>query len=495
MEKRKMMGGTQRGPLLSTFKNFIITYLPFVLVAVVGLVYHIRIRPMAGDDVFYRQAADGRPHLDYLTERYETWTSRFVIEAVLVIIVKYPLLWKILDFLVFATFPLLLSGIFGGGRLINWCAAGAVLLYPFHDMGSAGWITTTINYFWPLWGMFFVGMLIRKMVMREKIHPVESVCGILVCLLASSHEQVAVILFVVFVLYLFYLWQERRRADDFLKGDFLEHVVVSGDRKEKGKKVHKRKERQSGLANRSMGTFLGLAAVNVLTLISILLCPGNAARNAVSIADLPVFESYHFGDKLYLGLLSIERVFLANADMVFFTVALIFAALVYWKTDDYKKTLISAIPLLILFGQTVVRTAYPGLSGVFVTPGQITEWSWGELSTWIPMVYLGLTVASMLLALYWLLGEQTIAYVYALLMLGCGFGAGMVLGFMATIYVSGERVYITLYFILLFVTMLCIDRMKEQIGEKLGQTGGKLAVTLLALVCLVNIGFVALSCG
>ena len=93
-----------------------------------------------------------------------------------------------------------------------------------------------------------------------------------------------------------------------------------------------------------------------------------------------------------------------------------------------------------------------------------------------------------------ILGEQPIEYIYALLMLGCGFGAGMILGFMATIYVSGERVYITLYFILLFVTMFCIYRMADAVEEKLKQTGGKLAVTLLALICLINIGFVTLSC-
>ena len=201
-----------------------------------------------------------------------------------------------------------------------------------------------------------------------------------------------------------------------------------------------------------------------------------------------------FGDKLYLGLLSIERVFIANCDAVFLTVTLVLAMLVYVKTDDYKKTLISELPVLILFGQTALRTAYPGLSGLFVMPEQITEWSWGALSTWLPMVYLAVTVAAMLYALWIILGERPLEYIYALLMLGCGFGAGMILGFMATIYVSGERVYITLYFIMLFVTMFCIYRMADAVEEKIKQTGGKLAVTLLVLICLVNVGFVTLSC-
>ena len=46
-------------------------------------------------------------------------------------------------------------------------------------------------------------------------------------------------------------------------------------------------------------------------------------------------------------------------------------------------------------------------------------------------------------------------------MVGCGFGAGMVLGFMATIYVSGERVYAPLYGILLAVTLSGICRQRS----------------------------------
>lgn len=82
----------------------------------------------------------------------------------------------------------MISKIFDGGKLLDWCAAAAVLLYPFHDMGTAGWITTTVNYFWPVWGMFFVGFLLKKMLVHKKINIVEGIAGVLVCVIASSHE-------------------------------------------------------------------------------------------------------------------------------------------------------------------------------------------------------------------------------------------------------------------------------------------------------------------
>lgn len=48
---------------------------PFFIVAFVGIIYHLRIRPMAGDDVFFSQATSELGLWNYLIQRYETWTS------------------------------------------------------------------------------------------------------------------------------------------------------------------------------------------------------------------------------------------------------------------------------------------------------------------------------------------------------------------------------------------------------------------------------------
>ncbi len=118
------------------------------------------------------------------------------------------------------------------------------------------------------------------------------------------------------------------------------------------KKIHPEKE--------GLSRINPYVCCNAATLISIVLCPGNAGRNAVSIADLPIYETFHFGDKLYLGLLSVERVFIANADAVFVLVAALLSLLVYLKTQNYKDTLIASLPAMILFGHTVLLTAYRG---------------------------------------------------------------------------------------------------------------------------------------
>ena len=435
---------------------YVKAYAPFILVAVIGFIYHLLMKPMGGDDVFFREATDGTTLWAYLGHRYLNWTSRVVSEFVLVNVIQCPILWRIIDFLMFATLPVLIARILGGGRLVNPAAAAAVLLFPFHDMGTAGWVTTTVTHFWPFWGIFYIAMLLKKMASEERIHPAEAVFGVLVAVVTGSHEQYAVIMAVLFVLYGVYLRMQKRRPGN-------------------------------------LPVLVPLVLVNVISLAVIAFCPGNAERNKVSIADLPIYAEFGFGEKLYLGLLSIERVFIANADIVFCVVISLWTALVCMKTKDFKKTLISALPLFILFGQTVLRTAYPGLSGLFVMPGQILEWSWSDLSTWIPMVYLAVTVASMIYALYQLFGEDLYAYICVLVLLGCGFGAGMILGFMATIYVSGERVYAPLYGILLMVTLFALNAQREAVTEKLKTAGGKLAAAGIVLCCLVNVLFITLS--
>jgi len=413
-------------------------------------------KPMGGDDVFFSEATKDATLWEYLSHRYLNWTSRVVSEFILVNVIQVPVLWRIIDFLMFVTLPMIFAKLFDDSEMIRWCGAGAVLIFPFHDMGTAGWITTTVTHFWPLWGIFFVGLLIKKMASEEYVHPACAILGVFVCIMTGSHEQYAVIMAVILVLCSIYLWQQKKSPA-------------------------------------CLPLFVALVLVTTVSLAVIMLCPGNAGRNAVSLADLPIYETFGFGDKLYLGLLSIERVFIANADAVFFMVILIWTVLVYRKTNNYKKTVISGVPLFILFGQTVLRTAYPGLSGLFVIPGQILEWSWKELSTWIPMVYLALTVAAMIYALYQLFGEDLFAFVSVLILLGCGFGAGMVLGFMATIYVSGERVYAPLYAILLLVTLFAVYRQREAVRKCIRQTSGKLVLTILGLLCLVNVFFITLS--
>ena len=61
----------------------------------------------------------------------------------------------------------------------------------------------------------------------------------------------------------------------------------------------------------------GMVLVNVATLISILLCPGNAGRNAVSIADLPILRHTDLEINCIL-VCSVLSVYLLQTAMLYF---------------------------------------------------------------------------------------------------------------------------------------------------------------------------------
>ena len=137
----------------------------FVAAALAAVLWHVILSTNVGDDmVYFKTLLDGNSSLgEILAHRYETWSSRMVIEAVLIPLVHCPLLWKILDIVIFTSLPVLLCGLLGVTGRGRWFVTGLVLLYPFADMASAGWIATTTNYLWPLWGVLVIGMVLKQL--------------------------------------------------------------------------------------------------------------------------------------------------------------------------------------------------------------------------------------------------------------------------------------------------------------------------------------------
>ena len=108
-------------------------------------------------------------------------------------------------------------------------------------------------------------------------------------------------------------------------------------------------------------------------------------------------------------------------------------------------------------------------------------------------LFLAVTVAAMVYALYQLFGDDLFTFISVLLLVGCCFGAGMVLGFMATIYVSGERVYAPLYGILLAVTLFGICRQRSVWKEPAAVSSAVFLTALTVVCCAVNVLFIVLS--
>ena len=125
-------------------------YSPFILFAVLMLILHL-IMGFNGDDIKYAKVLSNQTLVDYLHYRYYNWSSRLIIDGILVILARLDMIiWKILDVIIYTV------GVYYIIKLVNknyskkiaYLGVLLFLMYPFYEMASAGWISTTLNYSW-----------------------------------------------------------------------------------------------------------------------------------------------------------------------------------------------------------------------------------------------------------------------------------------------------------------------------------------------------------
>lgn len=427
-------------------------YLPFLLVGIVTVIWHLILKISAGDDiVYFGTLLDGRSIWEILAHRYATWSSRMAIEFVLIPLVQVPWLWKLLDIAVYTSIPVLFYLLLNDreeNMTLKWQVCLFALLYPFSDMSSAGWIATTTNYLWPLWCVLYLLLLLKKKRDGKKLRFWEGLAGIAACIYGSSQEQVAVIELVIFAMAWFYFLKRKQGKQPLLAVFCL---------------------------------------IDIVTMISILRCPGNAIRSAQEVEGrMPQFAHFSIWEKIYMGAANVERIFLAQVNSIFLIVAIVFAALVYQKTKNYRKTLIASMPLLVLAGYSVIRTGHPWFEKIFVVPEQIAGWDFSAVETWLPMLFLLVTIAGILCALYFLFAEKMEVYGYLIVLLGVGFASGVVMGFSPTIYASSERPYLYFYQILTGVCLYCMQQ-ERAAWKKCDTLVWKTAAGLLVAVNLAEV--------
>lgn len=117
--------------------------------------FGISLAPVA-DDGYFAQMLSRYTLAQYLDHRYHTWTGRLPIEAVLVVIVHHPWLWRACNS------AMLMLLCVAGGRLARVGTAlsrsGAavlafmlvMLMTPQAIFESAWWLTGSLNYLWPI---------------------------------------------------------------------------------------------------------------------------------------------------------------------------------------------------------------------------------------------------------------------------------------------------------------------------------------------------------
>lgn len=417
-------------------------YVPFALLAAAMLVLHLLVPGLTKDDRYYWNVLNEQNTISYLAENWNGWTSRLFIEGVAIWVEHLPMaVWKLLDTLIYTMMGVTISALFfrDHKRQLNFWLVGLMLAYPFVHMSTAGWMTTTITYLWPLAAglgacLYFVRVLDEKK-LRWYEYPIYTVC----VLYAGSLEQMSAVMTAVTFLFVMYLTvQEKHRIFPWVM--FL---------------------------------------LSVLNLAAAVLCPGNAVRTASEIRQC--FTDYRMlslTDKIQLGYSStLEKVFF-SPDLPFLFLFILVTVTVFCRSRDLFYRAAAAVPLCtaLLLGplRGFLGEMFPGFAEMkkaFGKYGAVELGSFDWKRSYVPIILLGTACVALLVSVYGLYGDCARGLL-ALFILILGFGTRVVMGFSPTIWKSSDRTYLFFLFSALIVSGMILhdfyDIYQEKVRKKIG---------------------------
>lgn len=395
-------------------------YFPFFVFGVIVFLFHLPMKTGAHDDALFSQlfGATGFDPIAYSVTRYMQWTSRTLLEFLLMGGIGMPIiLWKIADTAVFVLTGVFLSKIIVTQRRYeaNIVITGLMLLFPYADLCSAGWITTTVTYTWPL--MFGLAAIypLRKIASGKSIRAYEYVVYAVSLLIAANNEQLCFVLLSVYGAYAVFM-ALRKRASAF--------VLVQ----------------------------LGLC---LLSLAYILLCPGNAARSLQETARwFPDYQYFSFLQKCESGVSAcLSALFLSNNWLLLALTFFVFY-LVWRKYDGVFPRAVASVPLLSVAALSVLgmyRTQYVPIGAVFNMAGpygMLNSQTTGSFLYVFAMFAMLLALCVLLISIYMLYGRSISSLIIIGIMV-LGFATKAVIGFSPTVWASHNRTGVYLMFSLI----------------------------------------------
>lgn len=396
-------------------------YFPFVIYAIILLLGRLLIPLDFGDDIYFSNALNGQNFIDYLVTRYNTWTSRILIEAVLVLVAKHNLLWRILDVGIMILTAVSISKLTTEhpSRNINWIIMylSATLSYTIYN--SAGWMATTLNYSWPLALGLFSMISIKKIILNQKIRGFEYALYIIAFIFAANAEQMCAILLGIYFVFTLYIYQSKKNVNWYM--------IVQ--------------------------TLIGIAS-----LVFVMINPGNKMRQDTVYSMWPEYSEMSFFRKIEMGYSSTWYEMIMQPNLLFTVFCVLVFLGVFLKYDKSIYRWLASIPLMasLIFGalSNVLSGMFPFITHI---QGAITDYGTGiNLSSFrsmVPDLILTVVFLTILISLFLIFDDKKYA-VFSILVVLVGFASRMILILTPQIRGAGSRVFIFMYFSLILVSVL-----------------------------------------
>lgn len=380
---------------------------------------HFCLVPSGDDLTYFSHILEEKSLTNFLTFQYHNWSSRSLIEAVLVYCYKLNFgVWRFFDVLAFVVIA---------EAFIYLCFPGNIktlLVYPiilcftdFNALQSAGWGATTVNYLWPLACAMPHLIIVKKIFEQKKLTALNIAISIPFFLFAINQEQMAALLFGLNISFLaFHIIKTKKISytDIF----FIINIILSA-----------------------------------ISIFYILTCPGNDIRYTTSIKTyFPTYESLSLLDKIQIGLLTILTYYFTLKKNLIIIPLCLFLTLIFYKKKNYNFIIQILMNLFILF-----CGFYKNHSSFIFSNTKISEFSnFNSMEIFAETIVLIITAILFLVQIYQAFGLNLNSFINIYLLFA-GFCSAFITVFSPSIYASGSRCYLFFSTLLLYVSFNLIN--------------------------------------
>ena len=307
--------------------------------------------------------------------------------------------------------------------------AAMVLVYPYKDITTAGWIATTTTYFMPTAAGFYSLIPIKKSLDGASCHWWEYLLYAGALLFGANNEQMMIVIL----------------------GSYAAAVLYSVIRK----KVHL--------------FWIVQLLLSCASCALVLLCPGNWQRKSVEATyHFPTWQMYNRIDQADLGYSLTMRWLLFASNLFTIALCLLLAFIIWKKYENTAVRLMAGVPAMctILFGplKSITTMSFPAvadLSDAYRYQGLVTVGNRGDFGAFI--TYAIWAVLIILISVELILASEKIWTVAAsFVLLGTGLASRIAIGFSPTVHVSGMRTCAVMSFCVIAVTCLVFSGSVEK---------------------------------
>lgn len=406
-------------------------YKKVIIIFFIGLlIYNLLIPKPVGDDtkMFLRAISGGEFKnrlFPYLAYRYNNWSSRVVIEMWITFAVQHFVLWKILNSFVMIGLVYILNVYFNKKRSINvlLITIVSVIAMPNRFVFEPGWVADTGNYLWPITFALFAFFPFYQKLTKQKINPYSYVLSLLALIFASNQEQVGICVFALMILIIGYL-------------------VVNGEK---------------------VWILMPSWIINICLLLVTVLSPGNKVRYNIELHRFPEYGQIGLLKKLEVGFSSSGSELFLNFNIIVWLLFVVMVLLARYKIKDRMLKMITYMPFItssIFYVFSMHRDSHGWTDNIvnnffiqFTSLG--TKLSISNTITWAPDFLILILIISLVVGLWNLIDDKRKA-IFAIVISAMGFLSKFVMAFSPTVWASGIRVDMILYFSVVIVLLMLL---------------------------------------